>query len=66
VPDPALGKETTMFYDRMKRRDPTAKEQANWDRLFATEKDKRRKERDKMRFTNASAQRSMLERFRTQ
>jgi hypothetical protein len=52
------------LYDRMKRRDPTPKEQANWDRLFAAEKDKKRKEREKMRFTNAATQRSMLDRFR--
>jgi hypothetical protein len=65
VPDAALGKETTMLYDRTKRRDPTPKEQANWDRLFAVEKENRRKEREKMRFSNASAQRSMLDRFRS-
>ncbi len=53
-----------MLYDRTKRRDPTPKEQSNWDRLFAAEKEKQRKEREKMRFTNAQAQRSMLDRFR--
>ena len=53
-----------MIYDRKKRRDPTPKEQANWERLFAAEKEKRRKDREKMRFADSSAQRSMLERFR--
>ena len=53
------------LYDRNKRRDPTPKEQANWDRLFAAEKEKQRQAREKMRYSNDAAKRSMLERFRT-
>ena len=53
------------FYDRFKRRDPTPKEQANWDRLFAAEKEKQRKEREKTRYSHDAAKRSMLDRFRS-
>ena len=52
------------LWDRTKRRDPTPKEQANWDRLFTAEKERQRKEREKMRYSNQAAQRSMLERFK--
>ena len=53
------------LYDRSKRRDPTPKEQANWDRLFAAEKEKQRKQREKTRYSNDAAARSLLDRFRS-
>ena len=55
------------LYDRSKRRDPTPKEQANWDRLFSAEKEKQRKERQKKagRFGNDAAKRNFLDKFRS-
>ena len=55
------------IYDRSKHRDPTPKEQANWDRLFSAEKERQRKARQQKpgRFGNDAAKRSFLDKFRS-
>ena len=55
------------IYDRSKRRDPTPKEQANWDRLFSAEKERQKKARQQKpgRFGNDAEKRTFLDRFRS-
>lgn len=55
------------LYERSKGRDPTPKEQANWDRLFSAEKDRQRRERQQKRgrFGNEGEKRSFLDKFRS-
>jgi hypothetical protein len=55
------------LYERSKGRDPTPKEQANWDRLFSAEKESQRKKRQQRpgRFGNDAEKRSFLDRFRS-
>ncbi|HVL52104.1 MAG TPA: hypothetical protein VM754_11445 [Actinomycetota bacterium] len=56
------------LYDRMKKADPTPKEQANWDRLAAAEVERQRKlrkeEAEGRRVKDTAAKNRVLEQFR--
>lgn len=57
------------LYDRSKKREPTPKEQANWDRLAAIELERQRKLRKEQasghRGADEAAKRRFLDQFRS-
>lgn len=57
------------FYDRSKKRGPTPKEQANWDRLAAIEVERKRKLREEQasgrRGADEAAKRRFMDQFRS-
>lgn len=53
------------LYDRFKRRDPSPKEQANWDALMGAEKEKQKQERQEAdRRLNKDAAARKFDQFR--
>lgn len=51
-------------FNRMKRRGPSPKEQANWDNLFAAEKEKQKRARQEEDRKLAESTRRRLDQFR--
>jgi hypothetical protein len=56
------------LYDRTKKADPTPREQANWDKLAAAERERQRKKREEdeksRKGADLAAKQRMLDQFR--